>query len=423
VTLTVGRCQLGNSVDISTLSRSGNQVTLAGTFFPTVDGDTAQSDAVRQQLNGMLGNADEMAFPVTFTVDPRIDGFYQVTGADISERPSSPTTGAFGYSLQLQRIGGGFGNPTFEVSCTNVTRTNAHGLGGSALVVVPGDGSSLTYDITGFDGVASFATRPTADGIGVYLLGAGNPNGRAYRFDVSPADYYKATCSIEILFGSTWFPVVGRQIPRTFRWRISNGLIRFTSGTAGAHGTMEIWNGSAWASWNIAYTDGTVRKIGRTAPGATTERDIPVTILRNSPEQVVIRQQAFDGVTTWTLARGNRHATISWSVATNTTGPASFGVGLSGAGTAGTADTGSVYSNTGVSGTQAMFAVTGPVLTPSDTRDTTNTRIRNATAALSGTAFAGGQASPIDPTGPNSLFGLLGQMMAGLNCRQRVIAR
>jgi hypothetical protein len=422
VTLTVGRCQLGNSVDISTLSRSGNQVTLAGTFFPTVDGDTAQSDAVRQQLNGMLGNADEMAFPVTFTVDPRIDGFYQVTGADISERPSSPTTGAFGYSLQLQRIGGGFGNPTFEVSCTNVTRTNAHGIPGAPLVIVPGDGSSLTYDITGFGSIGSFDTRATADGIGVYLMSVGDPNGRAYRFDVTPADYYRATCSIETLFGSTWFPVIGRQIPLSYQWRISNGLVRFTSGTAGTQATMELWNGSAWASWPIGYWDGSgVRKIGRTAPGYTNERAIAVTVLRNSPEQVVIRQQAFDGVVTWTIARGARHATISWSVANNTLGPYSFGVGLV-TGQAGTAISGTaaVHTTAGVSATQALFACAGA--TTAGGVDTANTRIRNTAAALTGAVFAGGVVTP-PPSGINALSAQAAQMLAGLNCRQRAIAR
>jgi len=114
--------------------------------------------------------------------------------------------------------------------------------------------------------------------------------------------------------------------------------------------------------------------------------------------------------------------TISWSVANNTTGPMSFGIGLSGAGTAATAGTGFVHTTGGVGGTQALFSVTGAVLTPSDTRDTTNTRIRNSTAALSGTSFAGGVVTA-PPTGLNSINGLVTQMMSGLNCRQRVIAR
>lgn len=421
MTLTLGRCQLGNTVDLSTVTRSGEQLTIGGTFFPTVDGDVDQSDAVRQQLTGMVGNADEMAFPLTFTVDPDLDGFYTVGGIDISERPSR-ASGAFGYTLNLSRVSGGYGNPTFEVSCTNITRTNAHGIGGNPLVIVPGDGSTLTYDVTGFGSIGLFDTRATADGIGVFLLSVGDPNGRAYRFDVSPADYYRATCQVEVLFGSTWFPVVGRQIPLSFQWRISNGLIRFTSGTAGAQATMELWNGSAWVSWPVGYWDGTaIRKIGRTAPGYPNERAIAVTVLRNSPEQVVIRQQAFDGVVTWTIARGFRHATVSWSVANNVIGPTTFGGGLV-TGQAGTAisSTAAVHTTTGASSTQAFFATTGA--TAGGGVDTTNTRIRNTTAAISGTVFLGGVVSA-PPTGLNALSTQAAQMFAGLNCRQRVIAR
>ena len=396
----------------------------------TVQGDTvtfsldllgtslADLQAIRQQLLGLDENDDEAIVPVTWSEDSAFDGFYEVLSVDV---PTSDAQLLDFYitncRVALERVAG-YSNPTFEAVATNVTRTNSHAMSGAALLYLPG---SVTYDIDGLSGIAASDTRAAADGTTVTVLTAGDPNGKSYRFDVAAADYYKAACSIEVEYSGTWYPVVGRQIPRATRFRISNGIVRLTSASSGTGATFEIWNGSAWVSWNVSLTDGSnlPYALGRTTPSMNpglSARDIPVTVLRNSPEQVTVRQTTFSDSITFTLQRGHRHLTIHWTVATNVTGTASVGVGLSGAGTGGTATTGGIYTTTGSSSTQVIFANTATV-----TNDTANTRTRNTTGALSGTMFIGGFVG--GGTGLNTITNTVLQMMSGVNWRQRVVAR
>lgn len=416
MSITIGRTTLADPDDVKV---SGDMVEF------TLELDAASvtdMKAKRQQIANLIGNRDEEVVPVTWSEDAVFDGFYEPMSLSI---PSQSLMLSNGYlppiSVALRRVGGGYANPRFEVSCTNVTRTNGHGLSGSTVIAVPGDGSTLTYDIDGFAGVAFTDTRPTADGLSMFILTAGDPNAKSYQFDVTPADYYKATCTIEIDYSGAgaWYPLVGRQIPRATRWRISNGIVRLTSGTSGTGATFEVWDGSQWDSQNISHLAGgtTVRTLGRFTPGlaATTDRDIAFAVLRNSPEMVTLRYSTFGDHMTWTLARGARHASCNWFVSSNQIGASQVGIGMT-TGVAGTSITGGVHQTAAVAGNRLIFATA-----EARTADTGNTRVRNTTGSTTGTHFVGVEVSP--GTGLNAISTIVAEMMSGLTCRQRVIGR
>jgi hypothetical protein len=417
MTLSIGRTVLD---DPDVVKVSGDSVE----FTVELDASSgAEMRALRQQLANLVGNRDEEVVPVVWTDDDTFDGFYEPMSLSI---PSQGLMLENGYlppmTVGLRRIGGGYANPRFEVSCTNVTRTNAHGLSGSNVIAIPGSGTSLTYDIDEFGGVALTDTRPTADGISMYVLVAGDPNGLSYQFDVQAVDFYNATCSIEIDYSGSgdWYPLVGRQIPRATRWRLSNQIVRLTSGRGAVPASFGVWDGG-WESQDIAHLDGfsTVRTLGQYAPGITSaaaDRDIAFTVLRNSPEMVSIRYSTFGDHVTWTLARGARHASCNWFVSDSQVGSSPFGIGMT-TGTAGTSITGGVVQTTGAAGNQLIFATA-----EARTADTANTRVRNTTGSTTGTHFVGVRVGP-SPGALNDTGAIVAEMMSGLTCRQRVIGR
>jgi hypothetical protein len=249
------------------------------------------------------------------------------------------------------------------------------------------------------------------------VLSVGNPNGKSYRFDIAPADYYKATCMIELEFGGAWYVVTGRQIPRSTRIRMSNGLLRFTTGNSSTEATLEAWNGSQWVSSDISLTwagTTTLRRIGRYTPGSfsSSARDIQVTVLRNSPEQITARMSTFSDQLTFSMLRGSRHFTADWSMSLNAD---IVGIGLTN-GAAGTAITGGVIKTANTNLVFPIFAGAA-----ARTADTTNTRTRNTTGALSDTLFAG--FTIVGDTYLNTDSAIVQQMMSGVNWRQRVVAR
>jgi hypothetical protein len=413
VTLLIGRTVLDDPDEVKV---SGDEITFVADLLCS---SPVEMQVKRQQLANLVGNKDEEVIPLVWSDDPTFNGFYRVKSVNLGSHPVMLTTGYVPpATISLQRIGGGYANPTFEVIGTSIVRTNGHGasLGLTPSLFIP---DSVTYDLDGFSSVATSDTRPAADGATVQILATGDPNGRSYRFDVSPESYYQASCLVEVEVGGVWFPVVGRQAPRSVRWRISNGVVRITSASSGAGATFEAWTGSAWVSQGISLleTGITPRPIGRWTPGlgAGASRDIPVTVLRNSPETVSLRQSTFSDQVTYSLIRGDRHMTMHWSVSSTATLPTRVGVGMT-AGVAGTDPGNRVVANSGPSSVRMMFATAA-----ADTTDTTNTRVRNTTDAYSDTLFAGAVVPPA--TGLNSDLQVFLQMMCGVTWRQRVVAR
>jgi hypothetical protein len=410
VSLTIGRTVLADPDDVKV---TGDDVSF------TVELDTttvADMKAKRQRLANLVGNRDEEVVPVIWSEDSAFDGFYEPVSLSV---PSQSLMLSNGYipplTVTLRRLGGGYANPTFEVTATNLTRTNGHALTNLAPVFIPSD--TVTYDIDGFGSVALSNTRPTADGVTMQVLECGDPNGRSYRFDVAPADYYKATCVIELEIDGAWQVVTGRQVPRSSRFRMSNGLIRLTSASSSVGSTVEVWNGSSWVSFGVSFYGGsTAQAIGRFTPGSFggAARDIPVSVLRNAPEQITLRQATFSDQITFSMLRGARHFSAHWTVSNNVTGPAEIGIGLTTAAGGFLLDAG---VQSGLTSNASLIFATAAA----ETADTTNTRTRNTVGALSDTIFVGYQLTT--DADLNSALSIQRQMMSGVNWRQRVVAR
>ena len=419
MTLTIGRASLPDQADVII---DGDDVTFRVLLGAS---SVTQMKALRQQVAGIANNPDEEVVPVTSTLDSTLDGFYRVKSVSI---PSHAVTYVSGFvppvTISLQRIGGGYGNPTFEVVGSTVTRTNAHGLTGTAYVHVPGTGTSVTYDVSSLGGLASSDTRPTADGVSMRVEArAITGTTGTYRFEVAAADFYKAGCKIEVEYGGVWYPAVGLQIPRSTRFRIGNELVRFTSGNGSTEATFEVWNGSAWSSQNVSFYDvsGNVKRIGRNAPGTvgwSPDIDLPVTVLRNSPECVTIRQSSWSDQITFSLRRGDLHMSIHWSTASSFTGNTRFGLAMT-SGVAGTARSGGVQQTALVSGV-ALFLVTAEANT--GYVDTGNTRVRQQNATTKATMFIGALIGA-SPTTLGTYTAIGQEMMGGVNWRQRVVPR
>jgi hypothetical protein len=407
MTLTIGRAS-GLRPTRSSPSLS-NTIDIDGTIIAA---STTELRTRRQQLVGLVDNPDEEVVPILWATDPSYDGFYRIR--DVVVRQVGPTGSArASFRVSAERVGG-YANPVFEVVASNVTRTNGHSATGAALLYVP---DPAFYDIDGFSSVSAFGTRPTADGINVQVLATSDPNGRSYRFNVAPADYYRASCTVEVEVGGAWQLVVGTQIPRATRFRISNGIVRLTSANSGTGATFEAWNGSAWISQGITLVDSlsTLRALGRWAPGMSAVGDLPVTVVRNSPEAVVVRQSGYSDQVSYSLLRGARHVTVPWAGSSNVSGTTTVGIGMT-TGIAGSDGGGYVTANTAVSNVGMMFATAA-----ADTVDTTNTRVRNTTAALAGTLFVGCTVGGGVDTTLSTAGNVFLQMMSGVNWRQRVV--
>lgn len=315
MTVTIGRASL---TDIFDVRLSGRRLTF------TTDIEAASADemkATRQQLAGMLENTDETVFPFSWSEDPSLGGFYRVVRVDV---PSTEVMLTSGYipevEVELEQIPG-YANPWFEVLFSAVARANGHGSTAPAGIIgFPVD----TTDVYNYEwGVlAPGGSATVADG-SIREASVNAPQSlTSARYATTPAAFYVGGCRIEVKYGSTWYPVVGRQIPRNTVWRISNGKTRLTSANGATAGTLEAWDtvAAAWQSTNVKH----LQVLGPSGIGLGDGTNQPaVTILRNSPEQVVVQATGplTSGATNhlkvaYALGRGAGHISCSWTCST-----------------------------------------------------------------------------------------------------------
>jgi len=374
MSFTLGRASLSTSP--KTINVDGRRVSFT---FDLVATSADHLAALRQQLSGLVGNGDETAVPFTWSEDASLDGFYTDVQVTI---PSTPVM-LVSYFIQDCTVSmtqvTGFANAYFEVTTTALTRTNSHTITSPSCVQVAGYlGSMDAFDWSGMR-TATFTTRTLSDGNAI-TIGKANPNpDNTFRFSAVPASFYVGACTVEVLDGSTWYTVVGRNVARNAVWRISNGLIRFTSAQGATSGTFEVWDNTAqaWESQNIRHyiSTGSINGIGR--GNGTTQGFL--TIVRNGPETVSVQCVApvsagsADSLTVvYTLNRGAAHVAVSWA----TSGASvSFGPMFTAA-TGCTASTGGITQTTAVDGNKLLFLV--PV---ASTTDLVNGAVYNTTTS------------------------------------------
>lgn len=303
MTMTIGRA---TGLREGSIGREGDARRFAGTIIAA---SNAELDARIQQLEGLVDNPDEPVVPVTSTVDSNLDGFYFVRGVSVSPVGVEGGTRAR-FIIDVVRVGG-YSTPQFEWIITQMFRTNVHGVlfnsgtapGGvwavpsSAVELNPG-GFPYVYTRTADDG--ALTVLATNGSVGTTYFGS---------YFLPPASRYQGMCKIEVLYGGTYYPVTGTQIPAGATWRLSNGLLRVTA--SGGTITVSPYDGTQWDPAGSF-------QMGATAVAQTLTFSTP-RIIRNSPERVVIRLSAPGSlglsaganVLDITLSAGQRHAEFS----------------------------------------------------------------------------------------------------------------
>lgn len=315
----LGRANITNC--LSSISMVGDVLELSGWFS---EPSLPESIGRRQQLLG-LGVDEERIISVVSDLDSSIDGYYLCqpvrieTDHALSYEESEDMTGAHQWSATLMRVSGGYARPQVETVATSAIRTNAHGvaaaLGIIGAQVVPTIAGAQEVDLGDTYGSTTLATE---DGtITVWTASTTPVAPFAWNGYVAPADFFTGCARLEVLRGTEWVPVVGRQLDAGVagNWRISNGYCRvYPSASLGATRrgfTVETWRsatgwdghewvadsygtafGGAWANeWNSGQAHVTGDDSGYSDP----------VVITNLPEVVVVRVAGESCLTTFSL--------------------------------------------------------------------------------------------------------------------------
>jgi hypothetical protein len=245
---------------------------------------------LKDQVLGLQNNADEPVVPVIIPSLPRLSGYYRVDGVSVGLASSAFGGVSLPIHVDLTPVQG-FTAPAIEAILTGALLTNSVGaVSGDATPIhcVP----SLATEYFALSGAGRFIGGRVAEDASLDVNLLGSTYAVIARYSLAPADYYKAAAKFEQ--GSPLFPVMGRLMAQadTLNWRLSNGLIRITpnaqAGGTGSTFNVSHYNGSTWSKpkgFTVGSSGGVVGSIG-TGIGSSIQS---VTVLRNSPEEVVIR--------------------------------------------------------------------------------------------------------------------------------------
>lgn len=270
-------------------SVNGDDVDAAGALTAST---YAKLVVLRDQVNGLADNRDEPVVAVNWAGDPSIDGFYEVLDAQVPMPARGLAALKLDYRVKLRKVGV---YPQIESRLLGALRTNSHSIASGSTVpwwATPTDAS--------MDYVAG-ATTATRTGDGTTVRVAYTTDGTLL-YDATPTwqcdatDYYDGAAKVEVTDGSSWYTWVGRNISGTtlLAWRITNGLVRVTYG--GGNGLLSVQHYSAAASaWLTAKT----YKLTRGSTPTTLGAFRAITILRNAPEEVVVRLSVEQDSTTY----------------------------------------------------------------------------------------------------------------------------
>lgn len=422
MTLTLGRC-------------SGLR---PGPGYPKIDGDRisiqgtvlgANTDALRgarQQLLGLIGNEDEEIVPCIWASDPTFDGFYRPVSMEVEQLGVVRGRNSR-FAATFERIRD-YTAPMFEMTVQGSLRVNAHAITAPQPIFVVGFALAnlstlLLNSVLG--SATALATTTTSDSAAVTLdrrkltVAVAGVAVTQYQFSQSPANAYIGSSRIEILYGSTWVPVLGRSIPPTAQgqWRITNGLVRLTLGlTSVANTVFEVWDpvALAWEGVNLLHLDSANTGIGY-CQGTTTSR---VEILRNGPEAVVVRHSGANHQESFTLNKGARHIVYTRKRSDGATLAITHGIKFA-AVTASTAITSGIRSTANdANGNRWLFST--PVV---QTTDLVNGSLKLSSAvATPATFMIGAELGGSAATSGNTAAEVVDQFMGAVSWRQRVIA-
>lgn len=384
---TVGRATLMNGAtgtpfpgEIRELA--GGRINISGVYHPEIlAGESAvlrdaRRLAFQQQWVGLSGEPD--AVPVVSTKQPQLTGMYMVESSSVDwVRALTVNAGTVAYSAVLKRVLPASASAVHEIQYQTAKRITAtHAVTAQGYVWFPG--SKTHWDYEPQWSVAPL-TRNTIDGAGVIGILAPNLGASAgvgsTTFGVVAQNFYQAACGVEIRYGGAatpWVPVQGTQIPNVpfYDVRMTNGLNRVTwtnvDGTPQpliGPGTpkqvllehvIESGGVYSWAQYAIKE----IKTRGFAVPVA------PPTIVRNTPESVVMRYAtSTNGVNysyiTITINRGDSFA--SWSIPSHLPGTNTTVIYMFNSTDANTAFTGGVRSDALTNGYGWALLSTDPI--------------------------------------------------------------
>lgn len=210
--------------------------------------------------------------PVTLTDKFSLTGFYRVTDAACTlTREQNGAVETADWSLRLERIGSA-GDVEIESRVPTIARTTTVTTPPAAVFWhAPAGGASSYY--TGASVPTGSVSRTASDGTVVAYLGI--PAGVAPRWTV-PAESYLVGSARLLLDG---IRRAGTVTPPLTVWELNNGLLQVLPGPSGSF-TLSCWDSGAWRS---------AKSFAVTVAGASLTTTPELTVLRNDPEEVVVR--------------------------------------------------------------------------------------------------------------------------------------
>lgn len=184
----------------------------------------AEALAIRQQLAGLDRNPWELVFPVSWDVDPTVDGFYRLAGTpSIGTVDASYTGFWFPASLTLERVGVD-GESLLEATLRGSVRYNVT----ADLAAVDSAESTPWHAVSakavGYSYPSARHVRPsTIDGSAVHVR---VPASQAFynervSYRIAPDDHYRAAATLTV---DGW-PVVGDNTVGPGAWAMTNDLL------------------------------------------------------------------------------------------------------------------------------------------------------------------------------------------------------
>lgn len=246
-----------------TASAAADGVSVAGqeTSPPSAAGHVL---ATHHNMVGVNGSS----VPVVFTAKPHLTGFYRVSSAS-SELFQREDVTRSTWQASLERLGAA-SDVEIESRVPTVGRGTDH-----AVSPVYWHAPAIGYSsyMTGTANPSSQLTRTSSDGAVTVHLGI--PVAYAPRWTVDAVDYVSG--GARLLFDGR--RSLGAATPPHVAWEANNGLVRLASGASGAF-DVACWDAGQWRSvkgWQV------------TVNGAALTGTPDVSVLRNEPEEVVVR--------------------------------------------------------------------------------------------------------------------------------------
>jgi len=257
---------------------------LAGDLHAATIGD---AKALRQQVLGLADVArNEDVFPVTWSEDSSIDGYYRlVNPPQTSTVEASYATNWFRYSADLIRVDGGSQLPGIESTIqggyrrnkdAGVTASFLHGVPSTTKSYDPGDGSMLS------------ALSRTGPGGTAHIYRGNTFKYTHARWRIPPASYYEMAATVTV----GGYTAVGAQVASAGNettWTLENGLVQVTAAT-GANELIKVRGadnaGSGWGVYTT-YKAGTYTALYGWATSWLAIKGVEV--VRTSPECSIIR--------------------------------------------------------------------------------------------------------------------------------------